>query len=132
MAGLLRRPAARGWRIEALSWKNKGIELIGMGLRGVRAPAEPQAERRILLIHYPAQADWLDGRRYDLILAGHSHGGQVRLPFYGPLVLPYGVGHYDLGRFKSLGGPLYIKAGIGTYLVPWRFNCRPEITLVSL
>jgi predicted MPP superfamily phosphohydrolase len=112
--------------------EKKNIELIGMGLRGVHALGEPRAGRRLLLIHYPTQADRLDGRHYDLILAGHSHGGQVRLPFYGALILPYGVGRYDLGHFDSLGGPLYVNAGIGTYMLPVRFNCRPEITVVRL
>lgn len=108
------------------------LELIGMGLRGVHRLGEPQAARRILLIHYPIQADRLDGRRYDLILAGHSHGGQVRLPFYGAPVLPYGVGRYQHGRYDSLGGPLYVNAGIGTYMFPVRFNCRPEITVIGI
>jgi len=112
--------------------EKQGIELIGLGRRGVPALGEPQAVRRILLIHYPIKADHLDGRRYDLILAGHSHGGQVRLPFYGALVVPFGVGQYDLGHFDSLGGPLYVNAGIGTYMLPLRFNCRPEITVVRL
>jgi uncharacterized protein len=85
-----------------------------------------------LLIHYPIQADRLDGRRYDLILAGHSHVGQLRLPFYGALVLPYGVGRHQQGRFDSLGGPLYVNAGVGTYMFPVRFNCRPEITVVRM
>src|SRR5450432_1630344 len=96
--------------------EKKNIELIGMGLRGAQALGEPQAVRRILLVHYPTQADRLDGRRYDLILAGHSHGGQVRVPFFGALVVPYGVGQYDFGRFESPGGPLYVNAGIGTYM----------------
>jgi predicted MPP superfamily phosphohydrolase len=108
------------------------LELIGMGLRGVHQLGEAQAERRLLLIHYPIQADRLDGRRYDLILAGHSHGGQVRLPFYGAPVLPYGVGRYQCGRYESLGGPLYVNVGTGTYMFPVRFNCRPEITVVRL
>ena len=109
-----------------------GIELIGMGLRGVHVLRPPQAARRILLIHYPTQADQLDGRRYDLIIAGHSHGGQVRLPFIGAPVLPVGVGRYDHGRFESLGGPLYVSAGVGTYMLPIRFNCRPEIGLIGI
>ena len=108
------------------------LELIGMGLRGVHALDQAKAARRVLLIHYPIQADRLDGRRYDLILAGHSHGGQVRLPFYGALVLPYGVGRYEQGLFDSLGGPLYVNPGVGTYMFQVRFNCRPEITVVRL
>jgi len=109
-----------------------GIELIGMGLRGVHALGPPRTPRRVLLIHYPTQADRLEGRRYDLILAGHSHGGQVRLPFYGALVLPVGVGRYEAGQYDSLGGPLYVNVGVGTFKIPVRFNCRPEITVVRL
>ena len=108
------------------------LELIGMGLRGVHVLGKARAARRVLLIHYPIQADRLEGRRYDLILAGHSHGGQVRLPFYGALILPYGVDRYQHGRYDSLGGPIYVNAGIGTYMIPVRFNCRPEITVVRM
>ncbi|MEO5718351.1 MAG: metallophosphoesterase [Chthoniobacterales bacterium] len=110
----------------------KNVELIGMGLRGVHRLEEAKAPRRLLLIHYPTQADRLEGRRYDLILAGHSHGGQVRIPFYGALVLPYGVGRYQKGRYESLGGPLYVNVGIGTYMYPVRFNCRPELTVIRV
>ena len=45
----------------------------------------------------------------------------------GLIVVRHGVGPYDLGFYRT--GPLYVNAGIGTYRVPWRFNCRPEITL---
>ncbi|MEO5754418.1 MAG: metallophosphoesterase [Chthoniobacterales bacterium] len=108
------------------------LELIGMGLRGVHALAAPKALRRLLLIHYPIQADRLDGRRYDLIIAGHSHGGQVRIPFYGGPILPYGVGRYETGLYESLGGPLYVNVGVGTYMIPVRFNCRPELTVIKM
>ena len=108
------------------------LEIIGMGLRGVRVLYEPRARRRLMLLHYPTLADRLDGRRYDLILAGHSHGGQVRLPFYGALMLPWGVGPYQCGRHESPGGPLYVNVGLGTYMFPIRFNCRPEITVVRI
>jgi hypothetical protein len=87
----------------------------------------------LLLVHYPAWADNLGGRRCDLILAGHSHGGQVRLPFFGSLITPYNTGRYDLGRFETPGGPLYVNPGIGTLGdFEFRFNCRPEITLFRL
>ncbi len=108
------------------------LEIVGMALLGTRAFIPPQAARRLLLLHYPEMADRLDGATFDLILAGHSHGGQVRLPFFGPLILPWGVGPYDLGRFETKGGPLYVNAGIGTYHLPLRFNCRPEVTVVTM
>lgn len=95
-------------------------------------PAE-EVTRRVLLMHYPSVADHLGQRRFDLILAGHSHGGQVRLPFVGAVSLPRGVGQYDYGRYETSGGPLYVNAGIGTLShFPFRFNCPPEITVVTI
>ena len=108
------------------------VELVGMGITGMDTQAAASVSRRILLIHYPAVADTMGGQRFDLILAGHSHGGQVRLPFLGPLVLPPAVGNYDMGYYETPAGPLYVNAGIGTYIVPWRFNCPPELTLISI
>jgi hypothetical protein len=107
------------------------LELVGLGRRSVRAFREPQAARQILLMHYPQMANGL-GRRFDLILAGHSHGGQVRLPFLGAIVLPKGVRPYEHGFYETPGGPLYVNAGIGTYRIPFRWNCRPELTLVTI
>jgi uncharacterized protein len=108
------------------------LELVGMAVRGIHALVPPQANRQVLLMHYPQMASQLQGRRFDLILAGHSHGGQVRLPFLGALIVPHGVGPYDLGYYDTPGGPLYVNAGIGTYRIPLRFNCRPEITVVTI
>ena len=75
----------------------------------------------------------LGDRKFDLVLAGHSHGGQVRVPFYGSLVLPSHVDEYDMGLFQTTAGPLYVNPGIGCvgkYDV--RFNCRPEITVIEI
>jgi predicted MPP superfamily phosphohydrolase len=110
---------------------NHDLEIVGMGRKGIHGFAAPRAARQILLLHYPQIANGL-GRRFDLILAGHSHGGQVRLPFLGAVVLPKGVGPYDHGYYETPGGPLYVNAGIGTYRIPFRWNCRPEITLVTI
>jgi hypothetical protein len=88
--------------------------------------------RNIFLMHYPAWIEKLAGKTFDLVLAGHSHGGQVRLPFYGPLMVPFGVGRYDLGLFRTDSGPLYVSSGIGWYPLPIRFNCRPEITVFEV
>ncbi len=111
------------------------INLIGITCnRGVetRLPINPSA-KNILLMHYPAQAKRLGGQQFDLLLAGHSHGGQVRIPFYGAVFLPSRVDEYDLGLFPTPAGPLYVNAGIG-YIGDnnFRFNCRPEITLIEI
>jgi len=68
----------------------------------------------------------------DLVLSGHSHGGQVRVPFVGALQLPpmgtkYSMGHYQFGKTN-----LYVNRGIGTVGLPVRFNCPPEITHITL
>jgi predicted MPP superfamily phosphohydrolase len=95
-------------------------------------PSKPQA-KNILLMHYPAWMKRRADRKFDLMLAGHSHGGQVRIPFYGALVLPTGVDGYDMGLFQTQSGPLYVNPGIG-YIGDndFRFNCRPEITGIEI
>lgn len=78
---------------------------------------------------------WIEKLRdytVDAVLAGHSHGGQARLPLIGPLVTPFGVGKYDLGRFQTPSGPLYVRAGVGWFDLNIRFRCRPEITGIEL
>jgi len=95
-------------------------------------PTRPEA-RNILLMHYPAWVKNLGDRKFDLMLAGHSHGGQVRIPFYGAVVVPFSVDEYDMGLFQTPAGPLYVNPGIG-YLsgFEFRFNCRPEITVIEI
>jgi uncharacterized protein len=101
-------------------------------LRGTPAPLAPRAgAKNILLLHYPLLAERVKNK-FDLLLAGHSHGGQVRIPFYGALVVPYWVGRYQVGLFRLPAGPLYVNPGIGWLVTPIRFNCRPEITVVEL
>ena len=95
-------------------------------------PLNP-AVKNILLMHYPAWAKKLGAQKFDLILAGHSHGGQVRIPFYGAVVIPFAVDEYDLGLFQTPAGPLYVNSGIGyIYNYNFRFNCRPEITVIEI
>jgi predicted MPP superfamily phosphohydrolase len=95
-------------------------------------PLNPNT-KNILLMHYPGWSRKLGEQRFDLMLAGHSHGGQVRIPFYGPVVIPYGCDEFDLGMFQTKAGPLYVNAGIGyIYNYNFRFNCRPEITVFEI
>jgi uncharacterized protein len=96
-------------------------------------PLQPAPKaRNILLMHYPAWVENLGAGKFDLILAGHSHGGQVRLPLYGAIYVPFGVDRYDLGLFHTAPGPLYVNPGIGWFPWPIRFRCRPELTVFEL
>ncbi|HVU38369.1 MAG TPA: metallophosphoesterase [Opitutales bacterium] len=88
--------------------------------------------KNVVLMHYPVFVSNLDGRTFDLMLAGHSHGGQVRLPLYGAIILPEGVGKYDLGLFQTDSGPLYVNPGLGWLHLDVRFNCRPELTVFEV
>lgn len=67
-----------------------------------------------------------------LILAGHTHGGQVILPFKHHLGISLISSKYDRGLFTTPTGPLYVSPGIGTYYLRIRFLCRPELTLISI
>lgn len=118
---------------ESREFKGK-VNIVGLSCKQENQPLPPlnPTLKNILLMHYPAWADKLGGKKFDLLLAGHSHGGQVRLPFFGPLVVPFGVDGYDLGHFQTAGGPLYVGSGIGCFYLNLRFNCRPEITVVEI
>ncbi|MGD6817586.1 metallophosphoesterase [Metabacillus sp. 113a] len=85
----------------------------------------------ILLAHEPDA--WLHTKKLavDVQLSGHSHGGQVQLPFYGPLITPpfadiYTEGLYEYGEMK-----LYVNRGLGTTRVPFRFLSMPELTVFT-
>jgi len=117
---------------------NMGVIVTGYG--GMRAfdttvkdtAAITNNSINICLAHYPAQASLVPTNTFDIILSGHSHGGQVRLPFIGALVMPSGVDEYDRGLFNTPAGPLYVTPGLGTFLLPVRLFCRPEITVIEL
>ena len=101
---------------------------LDQALKGVQ-PIEPL----ILLAHEPDYADEvaLSGR-VDVQLSGHSHGGQVRLPYFGAFVLPYLGQKYPFGLRRIKSTWLYTNRGVGVLAPPVRFNCRPEITLIEL
>jgi predicted MPP superfamily phosphohydrolase len=93
-----------------------------------RADGEPV----ILLAHEPDVAPEAAKYHYDLMLSGHTHGGQIRIPFLPPIHLPplgkdYIEGHFQVGPMQ-----LYVNRGIGTVELPFRLNCPPEITVFTL
>ena len=93
----------------------------------------PEDAPTVLLMHEPDLAPrYAPDKRIILQLSGHSHGGQVRLPFYGPLVLPYLSWKYPMGLYNVDGMWLYTNRGLGTTNIPVRVNCAPEITELTL
>jgi len=90
----------------------------------------------LLMSHGPDYADQVvahpRGPLVDLMFAGHSHGGQVRLPIVGALCHSDGGKKYVEGLFHLDRMQLYVNRGIGTVGVPFRLNCPPEITLFTL
>ena len=83
--------------------------------------------------HEPDFADHAVGRQIDLILSGHTHGGQILLPFLPPLLLPDMGIKYVHGLFRLRDGmQLYVNRGIGAVNLPFRFRCPPEITVITL
>lgn len=98
-------------------------------------PANPQAPV-FLMCHGPDYADTLiqhpRGHLVDAMFSGHTHGGQVRLPFLPPMHLPAGGQKYVEGLFRIGRLQLYVNRGIGAVGLPFRLNCPPEITLFTL
>ncbi len=90
----------------------------------------------VLMCHAPDYADRLlthpAGRTVSLMLSGHTHGGQVRLPIVGALALPPLGRKYVEGWFRLGNLQLYVNRGLGTVGVPFRFDCPPEISLLTL
>ena len=98
-------------------------------LAGVGAPVP-----RVILSHDPdVFAFWPADVRCDLMLSGHTHGGQAYLPFIGPPYVPSQFGFRFLaGAYRDGARQLYVSRGIGASGVPFRWGCPPELTLVEL
>ena len=106
---------------------SKGKPNLETAIHGI-----PEAACNILLAHEPDIADAISKFPVSLQLSGHSHGGQVRLPFIGP-VITTGLGRkYHSGMYKINELILYTNRGLGTTVLPIRFMCRPEITIITL
>jgi predicted MPP superfamily phosphohydrolase len=87
----------------------------------------------ILLVHEPDFADTSAATgKFDLQISGHTHGGQIVIPFYGPPVLPPSGRKYPSGLYKVGTMFQYTNRGVGTDTVSIRLNCPPEITLFVL
>jgi predicted MPP superfamily phosphohydrolase len=92
----------------------------------------PVGEPVILLAHEPDFADEASQYPIDLQLSGHSHGGQIRIPFLPPLYLPELAKKYVWGTYHVGPLTLHTSAGLGTIGIPMRLNCPPEVTVLTL
>lgn len=109
-----------------------GIDDLEEGAPHLALPAPADRDFTILLAHNPDQAE--RSRRedddVDLVLSGHTHGGQVRLPPLGPLHRKSPI--YDEGLRRRPWTQVYTSRGLGTTLLPIRFAARPEVALLQL
>jgi len=122
----IERDGARFWL--------SGVDDILVGSADLDATLHriPPGEPTVLLAHEPDYADHVARHPIDLQLSGHSHGGQVRPPFLRPLYLPDLARKYIWGLYKIGALTLYTNPGLGTVGVPVRWNCPPEITLLTM
>jgi predicted MPP superfamily phosphohydrolase len=135
-AVLLDAPLAGPTRPKGFREDPRGTRLA-MAL--ARSPYVPPGTPTVVLSHTPAVVLEAAQRGIEVVLAGHTHGGQVRLPFLGALTTRDALGaYYDFGRFQ-LPSPnrrglttLFINAGIGTSVLPVRFWCPPRFAVLEL
>ncbi|WP_043933505.1 metallophosphoesterase [Bacillus sp. EB01] len=114
-----------------------GIDDKMLGKPNIAKPLEnvPKNIYKILLSHAPDVADEAAEFDIHLQLSGHSHGGQIKVPLIGALVVPpyaekYHEGFYFIGSEESL--TLYVNRGLGTTRLPFRFMSKPELTVFTL
>ena len=91
-------------------------------------------ELTVLLSHRPELFDTYTDHGIDLVLSGHAHGGQFRLPFIGGLVAPNQgfFPEYDAGIYTEGNTNMLVSRGIGNSILPFRINNRPEVILIEL
>jgi predicted MPP superfamily phosphohydrolase len=129
-------------RDEAVLVEHGGCSVQVVGIDAVTYPrgntrpwelADPEADLRILLCHFPGIARRLPAGAFHLVLTGHLHAGQIVLPYPGGRLLLAHLGsHYVAGLYAGEGGMMHVSPGTGTTFVPVRFCARPEVTELVL
>ena len=115
-------------RIAGVDDVRTGKPRLGPALEGVGVD-----DACLLLTHNPDYVERIRDPRVDLVLSGHTHGGQVYLPFYGAPVTSSRFGQkYRAGLVQGPAARVYVSRGIGTISLPVRFCCPPEILLLTL
>jgi hypothetical protein len=124
-----------------LSLRSQRVSIVGAdaGTSSRRRYAEvleavdPTADLRLLLCHFPSVLDRIPPGIFQLVLAGHLHGGQICVPWPGGRVgLAHPQARYLGGVYQREGTSMYISPGLGTTFLPFRVLARPEATLLVL
>lgn len=89
-------------------------------------------EYTFVLVHEPDEFDKISEYKFDVMLSGHSHNGQIRLPFIGKIYTPIGSKDYFDSYYNINNKEIFISNGIGTSSLPFRFMSRPSINLYRL
>lgn len=111
-------------------WNDYGI--LPDGIRAANYGI-PDSAYKILLFHSPDGIVEAERLGIDLMVAGHTHGGQIRLPLLGAPIVRIKVGRQFIsGQFRVKGTDLYVNRGLGTVLATVRFMARPEITVIQI
>ncbi len=125
----------------ALSAAGVSLDVVGLGdlwakefdvNRGFHGLSKEAGRLRIVMSHNPDTKDIVQYFSWELLLCGHTHGGQVVLPLVGAPILPILDRQYSQGLFEYQGRRMYVTRGVGGVLGGLRINCRPEITLLDL
>jgi hypothetical protein len=128
-------------RYTALERDGQRLWLAGLGSvslddskphEGIPPASLTGKEPVIVLSHEPDILPQIARYNADLMLSGHTHGGQIRFPFLPPLQLPDYGKIYVQGLFRHGPTQLYVNRGIGAVGIPFRFRCPPEITVLTL
>lgn len=121
-----------------LKHQDSEIYLVGLGDMWAQDIQPEKAFRNVasdkttlVLAHNPDTIDLLQDYKANIVMCGHTHGGQVKVPFFGPPLLPIKNRRYVSGMFNVEDKMLYVNRGLGR-LGRIRFNCRPEITVFTL
>jgi predicted MPP superfamily phosphohydrolase len=126
--------------VDFLTLRGTRVTVVGVDPRsyqaGVARPHElvdPRAGFRVLLCHFPRIVERVSRSSFDLILTGHMHAGQIRIPLgRGRVTLAHPHAEFRCGVYETPAGTMHVSPGTGTTFVPFRFFARPEVTELVL